>query len=501
MDQNTLQFFLLVFPILLLFFFKHETCNKANFPPCPKGLPFFGNIFQFNSSSLCLQLYELSKQHGPIFSLQLGLRKIVIISSPKLAQELLKTHDLECCNRPSLTSSMKFSYNGLDMASSPYKDYWRHTRKFSIIHYLSFKRVSNFSSIRKHETTLLMKKIENHVSCSKVTNLHELLTCLTSAIVCRTAFGRRFEEEGVERSMFHGMLQEAQELIISNFYSDYFPFVGGIIDKLNGMMGRLEKMFKDLDEFYQNVIDEHLDPQRKKLGDEEDFIDALLQLKNDGSFSMDLSHVHIKPLMMNIILAGIDTSVATIVWAMTALMKNPRVMKKVQEEIRNKFGDGKCFIEEDNIQKLPYLKAVIKEAMRLYPPVPLLLPRETIKKCSIGGYKIPEKTLVYVNAWAVHRDPKTWNEAEEFYPERFLEGEIDFRGCGFELIPFGGGRRICPGLHMGIITVELVLANLLFSFDWELPQGVKREDIDILMLPGYTQHKKNPLCLVTKRRV
>ncbi|RDY06017.1 Cytochrome P450 71B37, partial [Mucuna pruriens] len=183
---------------------------------------------------------------------------------------------------------------------------------------------------------------------------------------------------------------------------------------------------------------------------------------------------------------------------MTALMKNPRVMKKAQEEIRNMFG-GKGFIEEDDIQKLPYLKAVIKETMRLYPPVPLLLPRESVKRCSIAGYEIPEKTIVYVNAWAVHRDPKTWKEPEEFYPERFLDSEIDFRGCDFELIPFGSGRRICPGMHMGIITVELVLSNLLYSFDWEMPQGMKREDIDTQMLPGYVQHKKNPLCLVAKR--
>ncbi|TKY63160.1 cytochrome P450 family 71 protein [Spatholobus suberectus] len=499
-----LPFVLLAFPILLLLFFfrKHKTSKKPTFPPGPKGVPFFGNIYQFDSSALCLQLYELSKEYGPIFSLQLISRQIIVVSSPKLAKEVMKTHDHEICGRPSLTSSMKFSYNGLDMAFSPYRDYWRHTKKFSIIHFLSLKRVLTFSSIRKHEVTLLMEKITKHASCSKVTNLHESLTCLTSAIVCRTALGRRHEEEGIERSMFHGLLKEAQELMISNFYTDYIPFVGRVVDKLNGLMGRLEKLFKEWDGFYQNVIDEHLDPERKKLADEEDLIDAFLQLKNDRSFSMDLTPAHIKPLMMNIIFAGTDTIAAAVVWAMTALMRNPRVMKKAQEEIRNMFGGGKGFIEEDDIQKLPYLKAVIRETMRLFPPAPLLLPRQTIKRCSLAGYEIPEKTLVYVNAWAVHRDPETWKEPEEFYPERFLESTIDLRGYDFKLIPFGTGRRMCPGMHMGIITVELVLANLLHSFDWEMPQGMKREDIDTHdMLPGYIQHKKNPLCLVAKGRV
>lgn len=201
----------------------------------------------------------------------------------------------------------------------------------------------------------------------------------------------------------------------------------------------------------------------------------------------------------NMILAGTDTIAAAVVWAMTALMQNPRVMKKAQEEIENGFG-GKDFIEENDIEKLPYLKAVIKETMRLYPPLPLLVERETIKKCSIREYEIPEKTLVYVNAWAVHRDPETWKEPEEFYPERFLNSKIDFRGYDYELIPFGVGRRICPGIHMGVITMELVLANLLHSFDWEMPQGMERDDIDTDMLPGLVQHKKNPLILVAKKR-
>ena len=202
--------------------------------------------------------------------------------------------------------------------------------------------------------------------------------------------------------------------------------------------------------------------------------------------------------MQNIFIAGTDTSAATLVWAMTGLMKNPKVMKNVQEEVKNLKGD-KPFIYEDDLQNLPYLKAVVKETMRLHPAVPLLVPRETIQTSHIEGYEIPKKTLVHVNAWAIGRDPEAWDSPEEFKPQRFLESEVDFKGQDFQLVPFGAGRRGCPGIYMGAVTVELALANLLCLFDWELPVGLKKEDIDTEVIPGITMHKKNALCLVARR--
>ncbi|GAU25684.1 hypothetical protein TSUD_266110 [Trifolium subterraneum] len=197
------------------------------------------------------------------------------------------------------------------------------------------------------------------------------------------------------------------------------------------------------------------------------------------------------------LVAAIDTTSATLVWAITALIRNPRVMKKVQEEIRN-YGGKKDFLDENEIQNFPYMKAVIKETLRLYLPAPLLVPRESREECTISGYNIPANTIVYVNAWAIQRDPNIWKNPEEFYPERFLESSINFLGQDFELIPFGAGRRICPGMSLGVASIEIILANLLFSFDWKLPDGLVIDDIDIEMLPGITQHKKNPLCLVAK---
>ncbi|RYR72194.1 hypothetical protein Ahy_A02g006407 isoform F [Arachis hypogaea] len=174
-------------------------------------------------------------------------------------------------------------------------------------------------------------------------------------------------------------------------------------------------------------------------------------------------------------------------------------MKKVQEEIRN-FGGQKDFLKEEDIQKCSYFKAVMKETLRLYLPGPLLMPKETNEKCIIDGYKIPAKTIVYINAWTIHRDSEAWENPEEFYPERFLGSSIDFKGQDFELIPFGAGRRICPGMHMALAALDIIVANLLYSFDWELPEGVKNEDVDVEALLGLAQHKKNPLYLIAKTK-
>ncbi|KAL2488495.1 Cytochrome [Forsythia ovata] len=153
-------------------------------------------------------------------------------------------------------------------------------------------------------------------------------------------------------------------------------------------------------------------------------------------------------------------------------------MKKAQVEIRSCVG-RKPKVSENEIPKLIYLKNVVKETFRLHPPATLLLPRESMRPCKIGGYDIPAKTRIHVNAWAIGRDPKTWKNPEEFYPERFEDNDVDFRGNHYELIPFGAGRRICPGLTMGSTNIEFTLANLLHCFDWGLPDGMQIEDISL----------------------
>uniref|UniRef100_A0A3Q7J4I3 Cytochrome P450 n=1 Tax=Solanum lycopersicum TaxID=4081 RepID=A0A3Q7J4I3_SOLLC len=192
------------------------------------------------------------------------------------------------------------------------------------------------------------------------------------------------------------------------------------------------------------------------------------------------------------LVAGTDTSAATIIWAMIALIANPSAVKKVQVKFRESVGE-KSIVSEYNVQNLRYFKAVIKETFRLYPPVPLLVARETMQNSMLEGYEIKPKTIDYVSAWAIGRDPDIWESSEEFIPERFLNNDIDYKSQDFELIPFGAVRRGCPGRALSVANVELVLSNLFYAFDWELPRGMKREDIDTDVLPGIIPHKKNTM--------
>ncbi|KAE8706194.1 putative Cytochrome P450 [Hibiscus syriacus] len=406
----------------------------------------------------------------------------------------MKTHDLDFCSRPDQRGTRRLSYNRLEVAFSPYDDYWKEIRKLCVIHL--FSRVQQFRPIREDEVARLMDKICQLSVDSRPVNLSEAMMCLASTIICRVAFGKRYAEGGAERSRFHGLLNESQAMLASFSFSDYFPFMGWV-DRFSGFHNRLEKTFKELDIFYQELIDEHLDPNRVKPA-QKDILDVLLQISKDNDFPFDLTIDHIKAILMIVFIAGTDTSAAAVIWVMSFLMKNSECLKKAQAEVRSLIGK-KGFLKEDDIGSLSYLKVVIKETFRLQPVTPLLVPRETLRKCNIDGYEIPAKCLVFVNAWAIGRDPQVWENPEEFCPERFVGSPIDYQGQHFELIPFGAGRRICPGMRMGVATVELALANLLYKFDWEMPPGMNKEDIDFNVLPGITTHKKNDLILLARK--
>ncbi|XP_006358771.1 cytochrome P450 83B1-like [Solanum tuberosum] len=484
------------FPILLIFLLpKAKRIGKNNLPPGPKGLPFIGNFHQFDSLAPHIYFWKLSKKYGKIFSLKFGSTPIIVISSAKLAKEVLKTQDLAFCSRASHLGQQKLSYNGRDIVFAPYNDSWREMRKICVLHLFSQKKVQSSSLIREDEVSRMIKKISQHVVTSQITNLSNLMILLSSSIIFKVAFGIRYDEESHESRRFYFLFEEAATMMTSFFVSDFFPSLNWI-DKLTGLTNRLDKNFKELDEIYEELIKQHLNPNRPKSM-EGDILDVLLQLKKEKSTPIDLTLEDIKAIVMNVLLAGSETSAAAVVWTMTALIKNPKAMKKVQEEIRKSIGN-KGIVNEDDIQNMPYFKAVIKEAFRLYPSSPLLLPRETMKKSTLEGYEIQRGTIVQVNAWAIARDSEIWKNSEEFIPERFLNSNIDFKGQDFEFIPFGAGRKGCPGMALGVASVELALSNLLYSFDWELPFGMKKEDIDTDVKPGLTMHKKNDLCLIPK---
>ncbi|KAH6788356.1 hypothetical protein C2S51_003362 [Perilla frutescens var. frutescens] len=494
-----MMIFLLLIALLIILIFSLLKTRKTNVPPGPPPLPFIGNLHQLaTAGDLHLYLWRLSKQYGPIMQMKLGSTPLIIISSAKLAKEVLKTQDLAFCSRPKSLSQQKLSYNNIDIIFGPYDHYWRERRKITSIHLFSLKKVQSFRPVREDEVSDFITKISDLASSHQAANLSEMSVNLSGNLICRIAFGKKYDEHGSERRRFDHLLHEVQTIAVAFYMSDYFPALSWV-DRLTGMIKKVDAVCEKLDLFYQELIDEHLDPSRVRTLDvEDDILDILIKLKEEHM--SDLTWDHVKALLMDIFIAGADTSSSVFVWMMTAIIKAPNVMKKLQEEIRNLIGE-KGKVDEDDLPKLPYLKAVISEVFRLYPVAPLLIPRETMDRCVVDGYEIQPKTVVYVSAWAVGRDPEYWENPNEFVPERFLNSNIDIKGQDFGLIPFGSGRRICPGMLMGLAIVELGLANMLYSFDWELPNGIRAENVDTDPAPGIAVQKKNPLVLLPKKYV
>lgn len=278
--------------------------------------------------------------------------------------------------------------------------------------------------------------------------------------------------------------------------ADYLPWMGWL-NKLNGVEARLDKNFRELDSFYDRAIQEHQECLTAGTIEHEDFVEVLLRVQTDPNQDIALTGDQSKAVLTDMLIAGTDTSSATFVCIMSELIKNSSVMRKAQEEVKGIVKEAGVFVQESDLPKLDYLRMIIKEALRLHPPVPLLVPRETTETRIIAGYKIPTKTRVFINAAAISTDAELWEDPEEFKLERFLKSSIDFRGQHFELLPFGAGRRGCPGTNVAVLTIELALANLLLSFNWRLPDGMTAEDIDMEEAVGLAVRKKTPLRLVT----
>ncbi|XP_015894475.1 cytochrome P450 71B26-like [Ziziphus jujuba] len=503
LDASVLLLFLLLLLPLLCFMKKKpkvDCVQKKNLPPAPPKLPIIGNLHQLGAlphQSLC----KLAKKYGPVMFLQLGSVPTLIISSAEAARVVLKTNDLNSCSRPPLAGARILTYNYLDLAFVAYGDYWREMRKICVSELFSAKKVLSYRSIREEQVDSLINSISElseSSSSSTPVNLTEKLFSLTASVILRIAFGTSFQGSGFDRYRFHEVVHDAEAMLASFSATQFIPYVGWIIDRLSGLHQRLGRTFKELDRFFQHVIDNHLSSGRTQQ-DHEDIIDVLLKFVKEqtGFAAATISHENIKAVLLNVFLGGVDTGAITMIWAMAELAKNPKLMKKAQDEVRDCIGN-KGKVGETDIDQLQYLKMIVKETLRLHPPAAFLLPRETISHFKVNGYEVYPKTTIQINAWAIGRDPEYWKNPEEFIPERFNDSPIDFKGQHFEFLPFGSGRRICPGITMATTIVELGLANLLYWFDWKLPDGMKEEDINMEEEAGIslTISKKTALNLV-----
>ncbi|KAL0393975.1 UNVERIFIED_CONTAM: Premnaspirodiene oxygenase [Sesamum latifolium] len=471
---------------------KSKSIEKKKLPPGPWKLPFIGHLHHIVGSLPHHSLRDLSKKYGPLMHLKFGEVSTIVVSSPKVAKEVLKTVDPACADRPQSLASQIMWYNYIDIAFSPYGEYWRQMRKICILELLSVKNVRSFDYIRKDEASRLVESIR--ASSGRPINLTEKTFLFTSAITCRAAFGKVLRD----RETLISLLKEAVVLAGGFDMADLFPSLK-ILNIINWNKYKLLKMRSKMDAILDRLIDEHKDnlaTSKKGNGEmgSEDLVDVLLRLKQSGEFEFPIANNNIKAVLFDMFSAGTETSSTTIDWAMAELMRNPRVMAKVQAEVREAF-KGKTRVEESDVQSLKYLKLVIKETFRLHPPIPLL-PRACRDECKVNGYTIPLKSKVMVNIWAMGRDPEYWHQPETFQPERFENSSIEFLGNNFEYIPFGAGRRICPGMNFGLANVELPLAQLLYHFDWKMPEGMSPDDIDMTEAEGIAVSRRNGLFLV-----
>ncbi|CAI0540402.1 unnamed protein product [Linum tenue] len=327
-------------------------------------------------------------------------------------------------------------------------------KRISLTELLGPRKTLSFRGIRETEVSGFIQSLRN--CAGKPVNITEKLLNLTNRITTKAAFGYQC----VDEDEFVGLVNSAVKAASGFNVGDLYPSLGFLQD-LTGMKSEL------------------------------------LRTRGLVAFKCPITSTNIKAVLVDLFIAGTDTSSITMEWAMSEMMKNPIVMRKAQPEVREAM-KGKSIVTEADIQNLPYLDLAIKETFRLHPPIPLLFPRESKERCEIAGYEIAKKTKVIVNAWAIGRDPGAWEEPEHFIPERFDGSEIDFKGMHFELLPFRAGRRICPGIALGMANVELPLAQLLYYFDWELPGGLIAEKFNMEESFGATMRRKNPLYLVAK---
>ncbi|XP_058788018.1 cytochrome P450 71D9-like [Vicia villosa] len=491
-------YFAFLFTFVLLTFMvqnirKKKSYSTYNIPRGPRKLPIIGNIHNLLSSHPHRKLRDLANKYGPVMHLQLGEISTIVISSPEFAKEVMKTHDINFATRPRLLATDIMAYNSTNIAFAPYGNYWRQLRKICTLELLSLKRVNSYQPIREDVLSNLVKWIASQ-NGSPI-NLTEAVISSIYTIVSRSAFGIKCK--GQEK--FIAVVKESIKVAAGFDLGDLFPSAKWL-QHITGLRPKLERFHRQTDEVLENIINEHKEARYAKAKDdegevEEDLVDVLLKYEDGSDMDFSLTKNNIKAIIQDMFGAGGETSASAIDWAMAEMIRDPRIMKKAQDEVREVF-KTKGRVDENHINELNYLKSVVKETLRLHPPVPLLLPRECGQTCQINGYHIPSKSKVIVNAWAIARDPNYWTEPERFYPERFIDSAIDNKGSNFEYIPFGAGRRICPGITFGLRNIELALAMLLYHFDWKLPSGTKSEELDMTEQFGVTVRRKDDLLVL-----
>jgi cytochrome P450 len=479
-------------------------------PPLPRGLLIIGNLHQVGAlPHRTLRALAASNGVPDLMRLRLGQVEALVASSPAAAAALMREHDDVFATRPYFRTADILTYGFRDLVFAPHGVHWRHVRRLCSAHVLSGARSHAHNAAREQEVAALARAIRDQGAA--VVDVSEALYGFANEVICRAVSGRVSSDDDGERKssrsrLFRELIEENTALLGGFCVGDFFPSLAWVDDALSGAGARARWNLKRWDDLLEEVAQEH---EARRVGDDdsvEDFVDVLLHLQaQDHQDGFVLTRDIMKSLLADMFAAGTETSFIALEWAMAELVRNPAAMETLQREVRAVAApSGGMVVSADALgaAKTPYLRAVVKETLRLHPPVPLLIPRECARDVTVLGLHVAKGTRVFVNAWAVNRDPAAWRAPEEFRPERFLteeeSGEVDFRGAHLQFVPFGAGRRVCPGMQFALATIELALASLVRAFDWELPGGTAPGELDMDDAPGLTTRRRVPLWLVAK---
>ncbi|KAL5215756.1 hypothetical protein ABZP36_007157 [Zizania latifolia] len=482
-------------------------------PPSPRGsLPVLGHLTLLGALPH-RALRALAAVHGPVMLLCLGCVPTVVASSATVAEEAMKTRDKAFGSRPRLRVADRLFYGFRDMVFAPTGEHWHQGRRICVNHLLNPRRVHSLRHVREQEVAAMLGRVR----VGAAVNLSNLFIIYTNAIISRATFGDRdygAVGDGDGGGDLRKVFGEFEELLGTIPMGEVVPWLWWV-DIVTGLERKTRRTFQEMDRLLERVIADHHQRRRggRQTGDDgendpRDFVDVLLDVsETDAEAGIRLDTVGIKALLMDMVVAATDTSYTLLEWTMAELINHPDKMRKLQDEIRAAAGEA-GHISEDHLTELNYLKAVIKETLRLHPPAPLLVPRETVEDTELLGYHVPARTRVLINVWAIGRDPVTWGErAEEFEPERFVSGSggdqqpVEYHKLGqdFGFVPFGAGRRGCPGVGFSVPSTQLALASLMYHFDWEPPVGGGRSPpLDMSEVHGLAVRMKAALVLVAK---
>ncbi|XP_074587143.1 trimethyltridecatetraene synthase-like [Curcuma longa] len=478
--------------------------SVPNLPPGPRPWPIIGNLNLIGSLPH-RSIYDLSKKYGPLMSLRFGSFPVVVGSSVSMAKFFLKTHDLSFVSRPKTAAGKYTTYNYSDITWSPYGPYWRQARKICLMELFSAKRLDSYAYIRVEEVRDLNRALFAAASSASPVLLKDHLSTVSLNVITRMVLGKKYLDPAVESAIVSP--EEFKEMLDELFLLNGVMNIGDSIPWLNlldlqGYIGRMKKLSRKFDRFLEHVLDEH-NERRRREGTEfvaKDMVDVLLQLADDPNLDVKLERHGVKGFTQDMIAGGTESSAVTLEWAISELLRRPEVFEKASAELDRVVGRGR-WVEERDIPSLPYIEAIVKETMRLHPVAPLLVPRLAREQTTVDGYDIPAGTRVLVSVWAIGRDPTVWDNPEEFQPERFEGSTLDVKGHDYELLPFGAGRRMCPGYNLGLKVIQLTLANLLHGFRWKLPAGKKAEELSMEEIFGLSTPKKEPLLVVVEPKL